>query len=136
MANVLERQITEDGYRNAVVKLTGILDTSDISETAISLGDLTGNDPAMTFIGARVEMIEWSMTNGIAVILSWNGLNPQQIYPLAGRGRIYGANYGGFVPDVTRLNYDGSIILSTNGFLPGKVQAFTCVLELIKMYSK
>ncbi len=137
MANSTEFQITEEGPRNAVVKLTGVLDTSDVSLTpAISLSEFNNNDVRMNLWGLRVDMLEWSISKDLEVNLYWNSSgNPQQIFPLAGRGRIYSANYGGFIPDRTRGGFDGSINLQTKGFLAGTVQNYTIVLELVKLYT-
>lgn len=137
MANVTEFQITEEGPRNAVVKLTGVLDTSDVSITpAISLSEFTNNDVRMVLWGLRVDMLEWSMSNGLEINLTWNSIgNPQQIFPLAGRGRIAANNYGGFIPDKTRGGFDGSINLVSKGFAAGTVQNYTIILELVKLYT-
>lgn len=135
MANSLSMQITEEGPRNAVVKLTGILDSSDATENpAIALTDFINNDANLVLTGFRVDLIEWSMSNNMEVQLSWNAAVQQSIYPLAGRGRIYANNYGGFLPVSTALGYDGSINLTTNGYVSGTTQNFTVVLELIKLY--
>lgn len=135
MANSLEMQITEEGPRNAVVKLTGVVDTSDISEIpAVSLTDFTNNDPNLVLIGFRVDLIEWSMSQDLEINLAWNSLHPQQIFPIAGRGRINSSNYGGFIPDKTRTGYDGSINLVSTGFSAGTTQNFTVILELVKLY--
>lgn len=136
MANVTEKQITQEGPRNAVVKLTGILDTSDVSLlSAIALSDFTNNDTRMTLSGFRVDLIEWSISNGLEVNLFWHSANPQHIYPLAGRGRIYAANYGGFLPDKLRTAYTGDIDLDTDGFAAGTVQNYSIILELVKLYT-
>lgn len=136
MANSLDIQITQEGPRNLIAKLTGILDSSDIQETpAIELLDCLSNDQNLTLIGFRVDLIEWSMSQGMEVQLAWNGTIPQQIFPLAGRGRISSTNYGGFIPDRTRAGYDGSINLYTNGYSAGTVQNFTIILELVKLYT-
>lgn len=135
MANVLERQITLDGRRNAVVKFTGVIDSSDAIETpALSLSDLLNNEPTNTLYGLRVDLVEWSVSNGLEIALEWNSNSPQQIYPLAGRGRINGWNYGGFIPDASRSGYDGSINLRTQTYPSGTIQNFTVVLELVKLY--
>ena len=137
MANVLERQITEEGPRNAVVKLTGVLATSDISEVpAIALTDFSNNEKGVNLVGLRVDLLEYSIGNGVEILLEWNSAIPQQIFPLAGRGRIYSYNYGGFVPDQTRSGYTGGINLKTTGYsgVAGTVQNFTIVLELVKLY--
>lgn len=135
MANSLEIQITEEGPRNAVVKLTGVLDTGDAIEVpAISVTDFTNNDTNLVLTGFRVDLIEWSMSDGLEINLFWNALTPQQIYQIAGRGRIFAQNYGGFVPDRTREGYDGSINLISTGFASGSIQNFTVILELVKLY--
>jgi len=139
MANTLDRQITLDGYRNFVVKWTGVLDTQDIDEApALSISDAKNNEPRLTLVGFRVDIIEYSIGNGIEVNLSWNGDNPQQIFPLSGRGKINGWNYGGYMPDMTRAGYDGDINLSTTGFanqLGASPQNFTLAVEFVKLYA-
>lgn len=137
MANVLERQITLDGFRNCVVKFTGVIDSSDAIEVpAIALGDMKTNDSGAMLVGFRVDLIEWSMSQGLEVALEWNSANPQQIMPLAGRGRIVSTNYGGFTPDQLRPGYDGSINLRSQAYQPGTISNFTIVLELIKLYQR
>lgn len=133
----LERQITQEGPRNAIVKLTGVLTTGDISETAVSLLDMQNNDTRQVLVGFRVDMLEYSIGGGLEILLAWNSSVPQQIFPISGRGRIYGWNYGGFIPDRTKGGYDGSIVLTTTGFPPGgPAQFFTVVMELIKLYTR
>ena len=135
--NTLDRQITQEGPRNAVVKLTGTLDSGDISEApAIAIGDMLNNDTRMFLTGFRVDLLEWSISAGLEVNLYWNSTTPKQIFPLAGRGRIYANNYGGFIPDATLPGYDGSINLVTVGFstAPQPVCNFTIILELVKLY--
>jgi hypothetical protein len=135
MANSLDRQITEEGPRNAVVKLTGVLDSSDIYETpAISLGDFSNNDTGVVLTGFRVDLLEYSISTGLEVILEWAALSPQIIYPIAGRGRICSSNYGGFIPNQANPGYNGNINLRTNGFVVGTTSTFVVILELIKLY--
>jgi hypothetical protein len=137
MANSLDKQITGDGYRNAVVKLTGVIDTANISLfPAIALGDFKNNDQNLYLKGFRIDLIEWSISNPLELLLAWNAASPQQIYPLAGRGRIASDNYGGFLPDFTRAGMDGSIVLSSAGFVPGTVANYTIALELVKLYNR
>ena len=136
MANSIDYQVTEEGPRNAVVKLTGYLDTSNVSELpAIPLSVFVNNDTRMNLVGLRVDLLEWAISSGIEVQLSWNSSNPQQMFPLSGRGRINSTNYGGFIPDRTRGGYTGDINLVTTGYPAGSIQNFSIVLELIKLYS-
>jgi hypothetical protein len=136
MANSFGIDILQEGPRNAVVKLTGILDSGDITaQSIIALSDFTNNDKNLFLTGFRVDFIEYSMSNGMEINLFWNSTNPEQIAPLAGRGRFGGRNYGGITPDTTRTGYDGSINMSTSGTGAGVVNNFTVILELVKMYN-
>lgn len=137
MANSLDKQITLDGPRNAVVKLTGTVDTTNVALVpAILLGDFINNDQNLTLIGFRVDLIEWSISNPLEVQLGWNSTNPQQIFPLSGRGRIASDNYGGFLPDTKRAGFDGTIQLSTTNYTPGTLANYTIVFELVKLYKR
>jgi hypothetical protein len=75
------------------------------------------------------------MSNGLEINLFWNSNNPEQITPIAGRGRFGGRNYGGITPDSTRAGYDGSITMTTSGATPGTPNNFTVILELVKLYN-
>lgn len=142
MANVLDRQISVEGLRNVVVKFTGSLDSGNIVETpAIELLDCPTNNLNSKLVGFRVNIMEYSIGDGLEILLQWNGTIPQQIYTISGRGHIDGSDYGGLSPDMTRSGYDGSINLITRNFVPASdgvgqpvVQNFTLTLELIKMY--
>lgn len=135
MANSIDYQVTEEGPRNAVVKLTGYLDTTNVSELpAIPLSLFQNNDTRMRLVGLRVDLIEWAISSGIEVQLYWHSSNPQQMFPLSGRGRINSTNYGGFIPDRTRGGYTGDIDLITTGYQAGSVQNFSVVLEFVKLY--
>ena len=135
MSNQLERQITLDGYRNAVVKFTGVIDSTDAIEApALVLSDMKTNDPLARLVGFRLDMIEWSMSQGLEIVVEWNSANPQQIMPIAGRGRIYAHDYGGFTPDQLKPGFDGAINLRSQSYQPGTIANFTVVLELIKLY--
>lgn len=137
MANSLEQQIVSEGPRNVVVKLTGILDTSDITQLpAININSFTTNEPRTMGVlsGFRVDSVEWSMSKDLEVQLFWDSNAPQQILPLAGRGEMCATHYGGLQPNQTRSGYSGNINLITNGYVGGTVQNFSIILELIKLY--
>lgn len=134
--NSLDRQIAEEGPRNAIVKLTGVLDTTDFAEVpAIALQDFTNNDTRQTLVGFSVNKVEYSISDGINLLLAWDGMSPQQIFPLSGRGRIDGQRYSGFNPDQTRDGYNGNITLTSTGYVPGSIKNFTLVVELLKLYT-
>lgn len=143
MANVVNNRILHDGPRNALVKITGILDTSDVSLVpAISPSMFTSNEGerAGLLTGFRVDFVEVSISNGLEILLEWNSQSPEQIYAMTGRGKLDDRFFANIVPDVTKLGYDGSINLKTGGF--GSVaQAnqgpmyFSVLLTLTKLYS-
>lgn len=137
MANVTTKKILQEGPRNAIVKLTGILDTADVSLTSvITKADFTNNDPNLTLIGFRLDFVEYSMSNNAEINLFWNGTVPEQMIPIAGRGRFGGRNYGGINPTTTALGYDGSINLVTTGWAGGLITNYTVILELVKLYTR
>ena len=135
MANSLTYQITEEGPRNAVVKLTGVLDTSNVSELpAIALGDFHNNDQNLNLTTFRVDLVEYVIASPLEVILEWQSATPLVIFALAGRGRIGSLQYGGVHPDKTLPGFTGNINLRTTGYVPGTTAIFTILLELTKMY--
>lgn len=140
MANRTYKQIVLDGPRNAVIKLTGILDTSDVYwKPATTLSDFTNNEPRLNFVGFRVDHIEFAIGNGIEMLVEWGGnvggpVTPQMIMPLSGRGRIDGSSHAGWQPDRTLPGYDGSINVKSTGWMTG-IQNFTLTLEMVKLYT-
>ena len=134
MANLIERQITLEGQRNIVVKWAGVLDSDFAQLPALALGDCTQNDPQNKLVGFRLDMVEWSISQGLEVVVAWNATVPQLITPLAGRGRINMWNYGGYLPDQARPGFDGSLNLSSANYPAGTTANFVITLELIKLY--
>ena len=138
MANTFSREILADGYRNAVVKISGVLDTADASlAPAVSLTDFVNNDNVMGKLsGLRVDHIWHSMGNGIEMLLTWDATVQQQIAAVAARGRETFIGVGGLKPNMLALGFSGDINLLTTGFNvqgPGP-QNFTLLLEMIKLY--
>lgn len=138
MANSLEMQVLEEGPRNAVVKLTGVLTNSDVNEqSVVALASFSNNDVRQVLTGFRVDHITYSLGQQLDVALYWHSNSPQQIAPLSKSGKIDVTGDGGFIPDSQRSGYDGSIDLVTSGFPPGGPnQNFTILLRLVKLYKK
>lgn len=135
MPTVLDKQILEEGPRNAVVKLTGVVQDGDVHlAPAIALSDFSNNDIKMTLVGLRVDAIMYSMGQVLDAVLSWKANTPQQIAPLAKSGKIDVTGDGGFLPDQLRSGYDGGINLDTSNFSPGTTQNYTILLRLVKLY--
>jgi len=143
MANQFDRIISIDGWRNAVVKVSGVLDTSDASFTPVlALSELVNNETRNVLVGLSLLHIWHSIGNGIEMIVKWsnqNLANDQQIVAVAGRGKESFFEVGGLNPDRTRFGYKGDINLFTNGYGQNvgqqPVQNFTVQLEFKKLYS-
>lgn len=136
MANATTKRILEDGPRNAVVLLTGILDTSNASLTpAIQLADFTNNasetGPLRSF---RLDKVSYSIADQLQAQLYWNATTPQVMVALAGRGHLKFKPSSGLQP-ANRLaaGFDGAINLITTGWASG-IQNYSVLLELVKVY--
>lgn len=135
MANSSSKQIIEEGPRNAIVKLAGVLDTSDmILAPAISLADFLNNDVRVTLVGLRVDTVDYSSGPRLVTTLEWNSNTPQLIMAFAQSDELEMKESGGAIPDMNLSGYDGSINLRTRGYSAGDVEAFTVFLKLVKLY--
>jgi hypothetical protein len=136
MANSLTVKVIEDGPRNAIVNLVGFLDSANMVEpAAVALSMFNTQDRRGTFYGLKVMEAEYSVTEDLVVQLDWNANTPQNIAALSGSAEICWADRGGISPDRTAGGYDGSINLTTKGFLGGKPYGFTIQLVMVKKYS-
>lgn len=133
MANSLNVQIVEDGRRNAVVKLVGVVDTNDLVYTpVIARAQFVDNDGIL--LGFKVVEVEYTGTPGLLVLLDWNANAPQNICALSTSANLNAKRHGGFDPDKLAGGFDGNINLNTRGFTPGSVYGFTATLRMVKMY--
>ena len=136
MANQVDVQIAEEGYRNATVRVTGLLDSSNVSlSSVIAVGNFKANDPNYTKLsGFRVDRLQYAVSQPLAVPLYWHGATPQLIAVVADSQALIFEK--GLIPDQTRTGYDGSIDLNTVGFVAGDVLGFTIVFSLAKLYQQ
>lgn len=135
MANTVERQIVRDGARNACVKWTGILDTSDFSlAPAIALGELVGSDQNLVCVGLRVMSMQVLTTPELILELAWNGSSPQLVAAVTNQNSLADVFCGGFSPDRARAGYDGALNLKSVGYRPGTKASFALVVEMAKIY--
>lgn len=135
MANQVDKQVILDGFRNASVKITGSLDSSDhVMTPAVALGDFVTNDPTARLVGFRVNCVTWALSDPLQILLEWNGATPQLIAALAGQHGFERNCSGGLQPDQARSGFDGAINLRTLNYPSGTKAAFTVVLDLVKLY--
>lgn len=134
MANVVTTQVLVDGPRNAVVKLTGLLDTSNEAYNVKVNPALFSGGPS----GFRIDYIDYSISDGIEVQLFWDATSPSLIQPISGRGRMGFANFGG-LQNSKASGWTGAIGLTAEQlpgatFTAGEPFTYSLVLELVKQY--
>jgi hypothetical protein len=126
MANSVQIQTITDGPRNATVKVTGVLDTSNVGLTNIILPANFSNNPK----SFRIYHLDYSITDQLELQLLWQATADTVILPLAGRGRMSFYEFGGLINNAG-AGKTGGIDLLTTGWASG-VQVFSLVLELVK----
>lgn len=134
MANTLNTQILLDGPRNTVVKLQGILDTSDLtSTTVVNLSSLLPTDgyTNRTASSVRIDKIVYDVEDALEVRLSWDASTPVVIWDLVGRGKVDMRHEGGLTNNAG-AGKTGNILLQTQGWSTGAILSFTVVLDLVK----
>jgi len=131
MANAFTTQIIQEGPRNAIVKVTGILDTSNLGlTTAVDLTTLTQGASALAPSAVRIDYLDYSISDQLEVQLLWAATANVVIMPLAGRGRMAFQNFGG-LQNNAGAGKTGNILIQTTGWASG-IQVFTVVLEMVK----
>ncbi len=138
MANQFDLQILNDGWRNAIVRISGILDSSDADlNPAVSLDNFINNDTSgYDFVGLRIDRIDNQIGDGLQVQLYWTATVDQLIHTMASVHETCLKAHGGLVPDMTALGYTGNIRLKTIGFNSFQVppQSFSVILQMVKLY--
>ena len=132
MANLTTIQTLVDGPRNTILKLDGLLDTSDQGSTIIvdpaTLSDYNINGVKATKL--RINKINFDVEDGLDVELFWDASSPVRIGNFVGRGKVDAWRYGGIVNNATSPT--GKITLQTQGWSTGAILSYTIVLELVK----
>lgn len=135
MANSVNIQTILDGPRNCIVKVEGILDTSDQSsmvvvDPALVRGiDNTGSVKASKF---RLLKLHYNVEDKLEVRLAWDAASPVRVEQLTGRGKMDFCDFGG-LPNNAGAGVNGKLLLSTEGWTAGAVLSFTLVIELVKV---
>jgi hypothetical protein len=127
MANSLQTQLITDGPRNATVKITGVLDTSDVS--LVTVVNPSSFSPIPT--GFRIYHLDYSISDQLELQLLWHATTDQVIMPLAGRGRMSFVDFGGLTNNAG-AGVNGAIDILTTGWASG-TQVFSLILELVKV---
>jgi hypothetical protein len=134
MANSVSIQLIEQGARNAIFKLTGLLDTSNEAYNVKILPSTAGINPVPTQY--RLDYLWYSISDGIEVQLFWDATTPTLIGPLAGRGKMDYWNFGGLQNDAGAGKTGGiglsAIALPGATYTAGTPFTYALTLELVK----
>ena len=128
MANSLTTQIIVNGARNAVVRVVGIIDTSDIAATTIV--DPASYVPVPTEF--RVDRVQYQVEDGISVRLDWDASTDVYLGTFVDAGDADYRRFGGITNNAS-TGKTGKIELSTEGWAASGVYAFTLVISMTKM---
>jgi hypothetical protein len=132
MSNTTSIQILNDGPRNVVIKMDGLLDTSDLSSFTVVdpalLSDMDINGVKASKL--RINKIVYDVEDGLDVELFWDAATPVRIWNLVGRGKVDAHRTGGINNNATSPT--GKITATTQGWSTGAVLSYTIVLELVK----
>jgi hypothetical protein len=131
MANSLSIQILEEGPRNAVVKLVGVLDTSNQAlATAVDLSTLNQGGLGPTPTGVRIDMVDYSISDALDVQLFWDATTDVIALALVGREDMNFKSFGG-ISNNAGAGKTGNLLIQTTGYTSG-VQTFTLVIQMVK----
>jgi len=146
MANSTSIQIMEDGAVRTVLKVEGVLDTSDVSSTLLvdpavqSSVDPTGSN-YLKASSYRIGKIIHNIEDGLSFNLFWDATSPVRIEELTGRAKADYRDFGGLqikgstgTPGVLPAGATGKIYYSTEGWSVGKVLSFSVIIYLSKQF--
>lgn len=138
MANTFDLQVLNDGHRNAIVRISAVLDTSD-ADLTISLDTFTNNDVqgGQTLRGLRLDSIDNQIGSGLQVQLYWAAAVDQLMFTAVGQHETCFKDHGGLVPDMSALGFNGNVKVKTIGFniFQEPPQTFSLVLRFVKLYT-
>jgi len=125
MANSITKQVVQEGVRNFIVNISGILDTSDLPlTTIITPADCTYYIPK----NFRLDCVDFTISDQLTLQLFWQGTPDSLIAALAGRDE---SNYTGGLQN-NAYAPTGGINLLTKGYVSG-VQTFNLIFSLVKI---
>lgn len=129
MANIVTSQILQDGPRNLVVRLTGTLDTADVTATGlVTLANLSAVDiadsPPTRLV---VDKLQYDVDTGLAVYLAWDATTDVTFATLTQNGNLDFSNAGGLY-NTEAAGVTGNIMYSTQGWVATNILSFTIIL--------
>ena len=138
MANSVQIQTLVDSERNLVVKLVGILDTSNVSlatlidpalVAAVNASGLNSQQPTKV----AIKKVTYDVEDGLAVNLYWDATTDVPIWRFTGRGFVMGEQIG-FLQNNAGAGNTGKVLYDTDGYSSGSL-SFSLLIECIKQWS-
>ena len=142
MANSTSIQIIQDGQRNVVIKVEGVLDTADISGTTLQIDPASLADMVNGVFGAKAKFLKicrilYNVEDTLSVNLLWDATSPVRIEELVGRGKMDYNWFGGISQDTVTggrpSGTTGKINITTQGWASSAVLSFSIILEMEKI---
>ena len=140
MANSTTIQILEDGAAHTVIKLEGVLDTSDVSSTVVvdpaaqSSVDPTGSN-YLKATKYKLDKIIHNIEDGLSVNLFWDATTPVRIEELTGRAKVDYRDFGGLQNNAGATGFTGKITYTTQGWVATQTLSFSVILYLTKQWT-
>ena len=138
MANSVQIQTLVDSERNLVVKLVGILDTSNVSLATLidpalvaSVNSTGLNSQKPTKVA--IKKVTYDVEDGLAVNLYWDATTDVPIWRFVGRGFVMGEQVG-FLQNNAGTGVNGKVLYDTDGYSSGSL-SFSLLIECIKQWS-
>ena len=138
MANSVQIQTLVDSERNLVVKLVGLLDTSNVSlatlidpalVAAVNASGLNSQQPTKV----AIKKVTYDVEDGLAVNLYWDATADVPIWRFVGRGFVM-AEHIGFLQNNAGAGVTGKVLYDTDGYSSGSL-SFSLLIECIKQWS-
>jgi hypothetical protein len=138
MANSVQIQTLVDSERNLVVKLVGLLDTSNVSLATLidpallaSVNSTGLNSQKPTKVA--IKKVTYDVEDGLAVNLYWDATTDVPIWRFVGRGFVMGEQVG-FLQNNAGAGVNGKVLYDTDGYSSGSL-SFSLLIECIKQWS-
>jgi hypothetical protein len=138
MANVTSIQILEDGDRNVIAKLTGKLDTSNVSlatllDPAVLTSVNTSGLNSQKATALAIETVTFDIEDGLVVNLYWDATVDVPIWYFSGRDKM-NMEFTGFLQNNAGAGKTGKILYDTSGWASG-TKSFSMVIQCIKQWT-
>ena len=134
MPNSVHPRVTNDGPRNSVIDVTGVLDDGDLELQTLVDKDGLYAEPGYKVTKLRIDTIDRSVDPGIIVELLWEDKDGYHAHATSfhGVGTMNAERMGGKHNDAMKPT--GNILIRTRGYTKGR-NTFSFSIELVKQFT-